>query len=322
MTALPATLAGPYSNAVMLSDADVEALVPMADAVERLERVFIEEARGAAKTVQRTQLRWEGGRIQALGGYLAESRCAGMKCWTVTPKGAQPTFVLFSTETGRVLAIMEATVMGRIRTGGMSALAIRQLTPEHASRLLVIGTGRQAMTQVAGALHAHRFADVRVAGRDPDRTTAFAERVSERFEVDCSPVTDVRAAAADAGVIIAITNSSSPVLTRDMVGPRTLINAMGAIVPHAIEVDPVLFADADRLVVDSVPQVLTESGEVRAAIEHHGLDQATLRPLHAVVACDEQHDAGLTVFKSLGVGIADVAVAELALRRSLEASGR
>jgi len=307
----------PFGDVTLLGDADVAALLPMADAIEALEQTFREEARGQARSMPRTRVAWEDGRMQALGGHLPDRRCAGVKQWAVTPRGAQPTIVLFSTESGRVVAILEAAELGRIRTGATSGVAIRHMARQDASTLLVIGTGRQAMTQVAAAVSVRDVSQVLVAARDRARAAAFATRVEEQLAVPARAVASVAEGAAEADVITAITNATEPVLLRDMVGPASHVNAVGAIVPHAVEVDPALLAAADLLAADAVEQALAESAEVRAAVERHGASADAVVPLHRLVSGEVRAPAGLTVFKSLGLGLSDVTLAELSWRRAV-----
>ncbi len=300
-----------------LTDADVAELVPVPLAVEALSEAFRDEAAGTAQTMRRTRVSWEGGRVQALGGYLGSRGCAAVKSWVATPKGGQPTLLLFSATDGRLLAIMEAAELGRIRTGAASALATRALARQDATVLLVIGSGRQATAQVAGVLGVRPISRVLVAARDRRKTERFAGELTERFGVPTSAVESVQAGAAEADVVTAVTNAVEPVLRHEWLRPGTHVNAVGAIVPWAVEVDPAIFAAAAVLTVDSPAQAAEESAELKQAVERHGLDPASVRPLHQVLTAELDRDPeAITVFKSLGIGLEDAAVAELAWRRS------
>jgi len=304
-----------FDGAVVLSDADVAELIPHGEAVEALEQAFREEALGSAENMERTRIIWDHGRMQSLGGHVSGRECAAVKSWVVTSEGAQPTLLLFSTKNGRLLALMEAAELGRIRTGAASGVAIRHLARADVRTLLLVGTGRQAFAQVAAALHVREFTRVLVAARDRKRTEEFAAILTDRFGISARAVDSVESAAAEADVITTITTAREPVLMADWVRPGTLVNAVGAIVPGALEVDPALFARADRIVVDSVSQAAKESAELRAAVEDHGVAPDSAVPLHQVIGTTPRA-RDITVFKSLGVGLEDAAVAELAWRRS------
>jgi ornithine cyclodeaminase len=307
----------PTGTRAFLTDAEVAALVPMPLAVDALADAFRDEAEGTAQTLQRTRVSWEGGRVQALGGYLGARGCAAVKSWVATPNGAQPTLLLFSAVDGGLLAIMAAAELGRIRTGAASAVATRALAREDASVLLVVGSGRQARTQVAGALCVRPIERVLVAARDAGKTARFAAELRERFGVACEAVESVEAGAAEADIVTTVTNAVEPVLRREWLRPGTHVNAVGAIVPWAVEVDPAIFAAAAVLAVDSPAQAAEESAELREAVDRHGLRPSEVRPLHEVLSARRRRDPdAITVFKSLGVGLEDAAVAELAWRRS------
>jgi ornithine cyclodeaminase/alanine dehydrogenase-like protein (mu-crystallin family) len=118
-----------------------------------------------------------------------------------------------------------------------------------------------------------------------------------------------------------VTNASSPIVTLDMLGDDVHVNAVGAVIPTSVEVAPEVFAGADQVVVDSISQVLAVSAEVGGAIDQHGLSPERLVALHSLVAARPEPQGGRTVFKSLGVGLADCAVAELAWRRARAGDG-
>lgn len=308
-----------FDDVVFLGDRDVTSLLTMADAIDALEQSYRELGKGTAHPLLRTQARWDDGRMQALGGYFEGLRCAGVKQWTVTAQGAQPTIVLFSADDGRVIAILEASQLGRMRTGATSGLATRYMARADASVLLLVGTGRQALTQVAAVLAVRDIGEVLVAGRDDTKTQAFAAELHQRFSVPAQAVPSVGEGAARADIITVVTNAVEPVLSLDMVGPGAHINAVGAAVPNAAEVDPAVLGAADLLVADSVAQVLADSREVRTAIEAHGVDADDVVALDQLVTGEVTAPAGLTVFKSLGLGLSDVALAELAWRRAAAA---
>jgi ornithine cyclodeaminase len=309
-----------YESVVVLSNGDVSSLVSVPDAVEALEEAFRDEACGDSQTLKVTRLMWEGGRMQSLGGHVSRRQCAAVKSWVVTPQGAQPTLVLFSTVDGRVRAIMEAAELGRIRTGATSGVATRHLARSDASVLLLIGTGRQAMAQAVAAAYVRDLSEILVVGRDAAKAASFAEALTKRLAVSARAVRTVAEAATEADVITSVTNASTPVLTRAMVRPSTHVNAVGAVIPNSIEVDPALIAAGDVVVVDSVAQAMSGSAEMNAAIREHGLQEDELVPLHAIVSGQQRAPAGgLTIFKSLGVGLADCAIADLAWRRCREA---
>lgn len=312
----------PLNEALVLSNEDIARLVSMSDAIDALERAFRDEAAGRAKTMERTRIVWDGRRMQALGGYVESGGSAAVKTWLVTERGAQPTLVLFSLEDGSVLGLMEAVELGRIRTGAASGLATRHLSAPDADVLLLVGTGRQAFAQAAGVAEVRSLRKILVAARDRERTASFAARLEEELGIQTEPAASIPKAAAEAAVVCTVTSAREPVLFGTHLAPGAHVNAAGAIAPGAREVDDDVFERADRVIVDSVEQAREESAELASAVAAGALRWEDVAPLHeAIVSGSERPTGAVTVFKSLGVGLEDAAIAQLAWERSHARAG-
>src|SRR5207244_3075162 len=120
---------------------------------------------------------------------------------------------------------------GRIRTGATSGVATRYLAREDAQVFAVVGTGRQAMAQVAAALTVRPIREVIVAARDAEKTEAFARRIEERFSVRVRAAATVAEAAQAADVVTTVTTASAPILGPGMIRPDAHVNAVGAVIP-------------------------------------------------------------------------------------------
>lgn len=305
-------IAPPY-----LTDAQVVELISMPDAVAALEGAFAEEARSSAASMERTRVLWEGGRMQALGGYLDGAGYAAVKCWTVAGGSGHPVLALFSTRDGSLQALMDATELGRLRTGAASGLATKLLSSPEASTLALIGTGRQAPTQAEAVAAVRKLERIFAVGRDPDRTAAFARSLAERMGIPVEASTDVAAATRHADIVTAITNAETPVLTAEDLAPGTHVNGAGTILPRMCELDPGVFARAATVVVDSPEQAGREAGDLRQALESGAISADELLPLSAAVVDPPRRSSDdVTVFKSVGVGLEDAALAALAWTRA------
>lgn len=305
----------PFAAGVpLLGDADVERLVPMADAIEALRAAFAEEAAGTGATMERTRILWDGGRLQAMGGYLARRGCAATKTWAVTPGGGQPVVVLFSLETGAILAIMESRYLSRLRTGAASGLATDLLAPPGASVCALVGTGRQAFAQAEALVAVRPIELIRVAARDAGRTRGFAATLEERLGVRAEAASGVAEATDGAPIVTAITNATMPVLNAAYLAPMAHVNGAGTILPAQCELATDVFAEASLVVVDSVEQASSEAGDLQAALSAGAVQKERLVSLADVVGGRVAWADGTTVFKSVGVGIEDVAVADAVWR--------
>jgi len=304
---------------VWLTEDEVSGLLSLPEAIGVLAEAYRLQAAGAAATMRRAHLRDGDAILHAVGGSIAGAGVAGAKTWLHTPGGASPVLVLFALESGVVVGVVEAFALGQLRTAGTSGLATRLLAREDATTLALVGTGRQAFAQAQAVAAVRRIAQVRVAGRDPERRAAMAARLRDELEVDSVEFADVAAAVEGADVVTTITRAAEPVLTGDALSPGTHVNAVGAIVPTRRELDETTVAQADLVVADSVAQARDDAGELRAAADAGRLDWSSVRGLDEVVdrpleVLRSRED--ITLFKAVGVGLSDVALGVELLRRA------
>jgi len=290
-----------------ISERDVA--LDMRQSVELLRGAMRRQASGQARNMDKTHVQWDGGTMHAIGAIFEDSALLGVKAWAHTHKGATPLEILWDAETGKLLAIIEAFAMGQMRTAGMAGLATDCLAAPDADLLALCGTGKQAMAQLA-AVHAVRpLRAVRLFGRDAGRRSAFAARVTQAFGLPVETFDDAGRAVADAPVVTLITRATEPFISASAPARGAHINAMGAITPERREFAPALLERCAVVATDSVAQAQTLASEMIAA---WGSDFSHATPLAHIVARNMGRPAGadLTLFKSLGVGIADLALAE------------
>jgi alanine dehydrogenase len=296
-----------------LSEADVAATVSLADAVVAVRDALVAEHAGQAATMAKTALAWDGGHtLHAVGGVDHAGGLVGTKTWAHTAGGAQPVLAVWDVTSGRLEAMIEAFALGQLRTAAVSAVAIDALARPEATVLAMIGTGKQALAQVAAAVDRRPIGEVRVFSPTVAHRDQFAARL--RAHVAAVAVDDVAAATAGADIVITATRARRPIVEAGMLGPHTLVVAVGAITPERAEIDEAVAAAAALVTSDSP----TTAGELS-----HELDGAsTVIALSAVVAwvVDAPAD-GHRVFKAMGLGLADLAVAGEVLRRC-RAGGR
>ena len=305
-----------------LSESDVVALMDVGDAIDFLEQGLLAEARGDAQNMVKTHAAWgQGATLHAIGAVFPAEGFAGTKTWAHTEGGATPLLILFDSESGALKAIIEAFALGQMRTGGASGVATRWLAAEGADEFAIVGTGKQAITQVAAVLAVRPVKRVRVFGRDEGRRAQFAARVEKEFEVEAVQARSVAEAVEGAQVVTVVTRATDPVLTAEMIARGAHVNAVGAIVPSRAEIARDVLERCDRVVVDSVPQAQKLSREL---LEFFGSPDGEgwkrVEPLSGVVAAREPRDPALdlTLFKSLGVGVSDLALGIELYRMAVE----
>jgi len=300
------------SEPIWLTEADVAALMSLPEAIECVEQALTFEARGDAPAMAKTFVAWEGGTLHALGGVIGESAIAGTKTW-VHAGGAEPLLPIWDSGSGRLRGVLEAFVLGQLRTASISAIATRWLARPGAHTMAIIGTGKQAFAQVAAVAAVRRLHQVRVFSPTPAHRAAFAQRLAdEGFGFEVVETASVAAAVAGADIVTTATRAREPFLVAEMLAPGAHVNAIGAITPERRELGADVVGGAGRVVADHPGDAQRLSSELS--------DCESVMPLSVVVAdrLPRPAEETLTVFKAVGLGLADVAIAAEVLRRAQE----
>jgi alanine dehydrogenase len=306
-----------------VSEHDVVSVLDLADAAEVLRAGFAQEGSGRAGELEKTMLGYgDHSTLHALGAAFVGAGLAGAKVWTHTPGGADPVLCMFDTATGRLVACIEAFALGQLRTSGTAALATDLLAVPDASVLAVIGTGKQALPQVAAAAQVRRLSEVRAYSRSPEHREAFAAKVTDVLGVPCRAASSPDEAVDGAGIVTVVTRATEPVLLDRTVTPGMHLNAIGAIDLKRREFEPSILGRCAAVVTDSLTQARRLSSELR---EHFGTGAdtggagtwRTVRSLGALVAAGgaARGARDVTLFKAMGSGIEDVALGAAVLDR-------
>ncbi len=295
-----------------VSEQEVVSLLGLGAAVSALRRGFAAEGAGTAKALEKTLLSFDGhSTLHALGAAFSEDHVVGTKSWAHTPGGADPALLLFDTRTGNLRAVVEAFALGQLRTAGTAALATDLLARADATRMALIGTGKQALAQVAAVAHVRPITEVLVHSRDATRRSEFALRITDELGIACRPVATTGEAVDGADIVTLVTRATEPVLTSGMIEAGVHVNAVGAIDLARREFEPEILARCASVVTDSLPQARNFSSELRA---FYGSDEAAwdaVRPLGAVVLAENfraRDSSAVTLFKGMGSGVEDVAL--------------
>jgi alanine dehydrogenase len=250
-----------------------------------------------------------------------ERGVVGHKTYTASAKGASFQIVLYAADGSGLLAVMGGGRISGLRTGAATGLAARHLASRPGGPIAVIGSGFQATAQVNGLVAATGATEIRVHARSVEKREAFAARMAESTGVDVHAVDSVDAALDGAPVVVTITNSAEPVLRAEHLRPGLTIVAAGNNTWLRSEIDPAIVGRADVVVVDDVDNAKIEAGELMRAAEAGLFSWDSAVALHAVIGGSHagRSTADQVVLVELqGIGIEDVAVAELAYRRACE----
>ncbi|NEA36254.1 ornithine cyclodeaminase family protein [Streptomyces sp. SID13031] len=297
----------------VLSAADVRRTVSMPAAIDAVRNAFLELAAG--NFVLPPRQIFGDGAVLVMSAYHSPTGTAVVKKIGIAldQVPAIRATVIWTGHGEQLVA--DGTSITTLRTGAVVGVATDLLAAPDATRLSLLGTGAQAADQARAVLAVRRIATVTVIGRNPDRATALAAALTAEFpEVSFTPGTSIDDAIATADIICCATSSSTPLFDADALPERVHVNAIGAFRPTMRELPRDLLATADLVMVDQVEAALEESGEIIDAITSGALAQTALIELGTALTT-KLSPTGRTVFKSVGVGCQDWAIAKALAER-------
>ncbi len=273
---------------LFLTEADVRRHLPMREAIRLMRETFEALGRGEAVNQPRRRLYTPAGSaLHQMGGAIGKYH--GTKYYSVHLKyGFHFFFHLFDSITASSLALMEANHLGQIRTGAASGYATDLLARADAGVLAVIGSGFQARAQVEAISMVRKLCDIRVWSRNSAKREAFAQEVGARATATAEE------AVRGCDILVTATFAKDPVVESTWVSPGTHINAMGSNRSDRQEIPGALFGRAAVIAVDSLEQAKLEA------------DYLPPRTVELTQATRKSSDE-ITIFKSLGLGVEDVA---------------
>jgi ornithine cyclodeaminase/alanine dehydrogenase len=310
---------------LLLTHQDVCAAVTMADAVEAMERAFREQGAGQVNQPQRLNIKAGKGWLRVGPAVLEGSGWMGFKAMNLCPgHGLRYVISLYSVADGALVALVDAQHLTTLRTGGTSAVATRLLARPEPTTVAVLGSGVEARAQLE-AMHAIGLARAaRVWSPTAANRERFAAEMSAALGILVEAVGDGRAAVRGAngagevaGLVVAAVRSPQTVLAADWLEPGTHVNSVGTARPDQREIDPATFQRAAVVVVDTREGVFGEAGDAIAAREVFGPEQA--HELAELVVGQAPHRTSpdqLTLFKSVGTAIQDIALAAVVYERA------
>jgi ornithine cyclodeaminase/alanine dehydrogenase-like protein (mu-crystallin family) len=291
-----------------ITEAEVLRNLTMPVAIHLVERAFRQLAEGSAINHPRRRVVLPAGStLHYMAG--ANPDYFGIKVYSTNPKsGAHFQFLLFKSADGLPLATIEANHMGQIRTGAASAVATNCLARKDAAVLGVVGSGFQAETQVWAISQIRTLREVRVWSRGAQRRAEFARHCAEKFGLNAIAADTGREAVEGADIIVTATSSKDPVIDAAWVSPGAHVNAMGSNRADRRELPTDLVRDrADIVAVDSIEDARIESGDL---IIPGALGRAVeFAEIVAGKIPGRTAPEQITIFKSNGLAVQDVAVA-------------
>jgi len=301
-----------------LSEEDVRRALDPARVIFAIEDAFRRRYPTTLMPV-RTQMRLANGVFLIMPCYDREGGCLGMKLVMVSDRPANPdeklhaTYLLLDPETGQPTLTIAARYLTEIRTAAASAVATKFLAGEDVKVLGVFGTGRQARAHLKVLRLVRNFDHFLVSGLDPGRSREFAQEMAAELGAKVESVYS-RACAAESDVLCTCTTSQTPLFDGNLLRPGTHINAIGSFQPHTREVDDATI-QRSRIFVDTFEGALSEAGDLLIPISKGLITRSyIIGDFHQLVSGKKPgrtNPTQITLFKSVGCALEDLATAEL-----------
>lgn len=315
---------------LIINQSDVRRLLPMTECIDVMAEALMALARGEALLPLRP-IMWLPEKVGALGmmpSYLSGIQAIGLKVITVFPgnhgtryDSHQGAVLLFEATHGQLLAMMDASSITAIRTAAVSGVATRLLAPPDAHTLAILGSGVQAQSHLAAMLESRPITSVRVWSRNMEHANRFAQREARRHGIAVTVAPTVPDAVAEAQIICTTTAAREPILKGEWIARGTHINAVGSSIPVARELDTDAVRNA-RLFVDRRESAVTEAGDFLLAKNEGGIgDDHILGDIGDLLLGSiggRRRPDDITLFKSLGLAVEDLAAANYVYRKAMK----
>ncbi len=298
--------------AIFLRESDIEKLATMKVALEAVEQAFRLQGEQNAENAPRRRCRIAKGFLHVMSSSLPTLGYAGLKSYTSVGTTTRFQVHLYSSKDGQLLAVMEADLLGQMRTGAASAVATKYMSRKEASRLGIFGSGSQARTQLEAICAVRPIQNIVVYSRDPQRRADFCKEMTSRLGIGVYPASTPEEAAKEMDIVVTATTSKTPVLLGEWLAKGTHINAIGANHVARQELDIEAVRRSACAIVDSVEQAKLESGDLARAVEAEAFFWEDARELGSVVIGEfpgREEDSEITLFKSCGIALEDIALA-------------
>ena len=298
---------------IHITDRQVAELLDYRSVAAVLEQAFTDLAHDAASIHARQRSECAGTRLSTMGAVWATEAVAGVKVYPTVAGQFSFVIVLFDLATNSAIAILDGNEITRLRTAAMTAFVASRTAPLASRKLALFGAGLQGRAQAQALCEVFDFEEVCIVDpmADPEWCGQFQNAIRGKVRI-VQPEEAVRGA----DVVVTATRSPQPVFDGDWLSPGAFVAAMGTSAPKGRELDDATMDRAARIIVEWRPQSLAEAGEIVLWAGRDGVDKfADLPELIRSERPWQTDSQAVTVFKSVGVGLSDVATAHLAVKR-------
>jgi alanine dehydrogenase len=305
---------------LFLTEKEVESLLDMRSTLDAVEEILRQYAEGRATNRARRRVALPGSGLNVMFAGAPEIGALGLKAYSVARSGARFYTMLFDSESGELLSIMQSDKLGQLRTGAASGVATKHLAREDATTLGIYGAGWQAESQLEAIAAVKKLDRIVVHSRTEESRKAFAEKMGERLglEIETTPAPEEPAAQ---DIVVTVTSSVEPVLQGEWLKPGAHVNAAGSNFLFKTEIDRDVVKRASLVTVDSREEMNLEAGNLLMALETGVVLPEAVRELGQVIAGQvegRRTPEDITLFASQGLALEDMAAARLVYDRAKE----
>lgn len=315
---------------LVLSEKQVQSLIDVDELIPVLEQAHVQYSTGKAVMPVRlvVPLPQIGGRITSMPGFLSDDKALAMKIITYfqeNPKQNLPailgTILLFSAETGRLIAIMDGSYITAIRTACASAMATKALANPQTPVLGMLGAGVQARPHIEALTRVRRLQRIKIYSPTGASAAAIKKDMEPTVKIAIDIARNAEEALRDADLVVTATTAKEPIVKPEWLKPGAHINAVGSHRPDMREIDGATLARS-KIVVDSREAIMAECGDILLALKEKSIGENAIHAEIGEVLAGRKPGrssaAEITLYKSVGIAIQDVATANLVYRKALE----
>jgi alanine dehydrogenase len=308
---------------LFLDEQQVTDIMTMKMAIAAVEEALKQHGLGTAINNPRTRVRLPTGQLHMMGAALPTVGVIGYKAYTAFRGKARFHVMLYSTDTGELLALLQADRLGQMRTGAATGVATKYMARADARSVGIFGTGWQARSQLEAVCAVRQIQAIKAFGRDATRRQTFCAEMTQRLRIPVEPADTAEAAVNGTDVVITSTNAREPVFDGNWLEPGAHVNAIGSNALIRREVDDTTVRRSALIVVDSKEQARLECGDLLGPLERGLIHWEQVCELGDVVAGfipGRRQASDVTLFESHGLAIWDLA-AGMAVYDAAKAKG-
>ena len=306
---------------LLLNEQEVLQLLTMEMALEAVEEGLRKQALDEAQNIPRSRCQTDHAMLHVMSAAAKTLGIMGYKAYSTCRQGANFHVGLFDGKTGELTALLQADYLGQMRTGAASGVATKFLARPDASQVGLFGAGKQARTQLLAVCKVRKISRVHVFSRNEENCRKFCVEMSAFCQCPVEPVSRPEDAARNKDIVITATTSRDPVLMGDWLSDGSHLNIVGSNMMTKAEIDVATIRRANAIAVDSKEQAHLEAGDFRQALEDGTLHWQNVHELGRVIVGRAPGRAGpqdITLFKSLGLAIEDIATAARVVAKAKE----